>query len=459
MARSILIQPPLRFGVETKTSYIEPPLGLAYVAACLLEGGRQTAILDMPMDELPVKAVLDRIAGGVDWIGLTCTTLNYGSARSVARAVKARFPTVPVVLGGPHATFTAEQILSEPDPVFDVVVQGEAENIVLPLDQAFESRQWRTLISDIAGVCCRLDGVVRSGGRTAYVGDLDALPFPARQLLPMSKYAAYQPHTPIITSRGCPFHCAFCSAGQMHGQTFRARSAENVVDEVERVVRVYGFSTIHFSDDTFSMNSRRVRQICQIMRARGIKCRWLCETRAETLTAELLQDMAAAGCFLVTMGVESGCQKLNDRSGRRSHVGHVRKAVQMCREAGIESRIGFVIGLPGETADTLERSLEFALDVRADHVAFGILTPYPGTDIARFPEAYGVRILSRDYDNYRHDSANVQVGELGPEDLEQAWLRLVADANILPGEMTQPLIPRPKAMCDGCEHLSRCFAA
>ncbi|MBF0625703.1 MAG: cobalamin-dependent protein [Magnetococcales bacterium] len=457
MGTSLLVQPELRWSVDYRTDYIAPPLGLAYLAAVLLQNGRQTAILDLPMARLGHEDVLARIRKDQpDWVGLTCTTMNFPRTEALARDIKQRFPDLPIVVGGPHVTYTAATLLRDPQSPFDVVVRGEAEDVIADLDLALTGADWRERAARVPGVCLRIDGQVSLSPRTSLIADLNSLPRPARHLLPMERYRRYQPHTPVITSRGCPFTCHFCSAGQMQGSKFRFRSPDNILDEVEEIVDTYGFEVIHFSDDTFSYHRSRVLEICDRFLQRGITARWLCETRAETLTEAMLRRMKEAGCFLVTMGVESGCQKLNERMGRRSHIGHIRQVVDWCHRVGIESRTGFMIGLAGETRDTLDRCLEFALEIRPDHIAYSIMTPYPGTRIAEDPGAFDIEIVGRDFSEYRHDKANIRLPGLEPVDLEREWMRLVAETYVRKEEETV-FVPTPKPMCQDCRHDAICF--
>jgi len=203
----------------------------------------------------------------------------------------------------------------------------------------------------------------------------------------------------MITSRGCPYNCTFCDRS-VFGSTYRARSATNVVDEMEMLVEKHGAKEIRFWDDTFNIDARRVVQICEEIRARGIDVPWTCLGRINRMNTEVLRAMAESGCWQVDYGIESGNQQLLDGIRKGLTLEMIRTVTKMTREAGIRMRGFFMLGLPGETQETMTQTIEFAKRLSLSAAVFHVTTPFPGTDLYKMVLESGELDLKASWDDY-----------------------------------------------------------
>ncbi|MBU0754321.1 MAG: radical SAM protein, partial [Planctomycetes bacterium] len=286
---------------------------------------------------------------------------------------------VPVALLGSQVTHTPEYVLKESR--IDFAVRGEPEytlrTLVSALEQGGDPKT-------IAGLSYWQDGLPVHNPAAEMIQDLDALPFPARHLLPNELYNMpdmEKPFTTVQSSRGCPLNCSYCGYTLSQGLKWRGRSAENVVEEVSEVYKKYGVRSVVFRDPLFSYKMDRVAEICDLLVTRKIEVKWQCETAIRYLDRDLLLQMGRAGCVSVSLGVESVDPEIqkNYSKGKLKSTDHAREITRACREAGIRTRIFFMLGFPEDTRDTIRDTVEFACELDPDSVQFTAVTPYPGT--------------------------------------------------------------------------------
>ena len=385
-----------------------PPLGLAYLAAVLETEGIDVQILDFLVAQYSPRALRRKLAEYQPQIvAATCSTLNYSIASRILRVCKNYDSTLVTLIGGPHVSFTARQVV-EDAPWIDIVVMGEGEYTLVDL---LNSLAHGTDLAQVSGIAFRRNGEAVLTSSRPLIKELDKLPLPARHLLPLSKYRALKAPCTVITSRGCPFGCIFCSAPKMFGRGVRFRSPEAVVDEIEMINREFGFEQVNIVDDTFTVNEQHVESICERLMDRRINVKWSVYSRVDTVTPRMLRLMKQAGCTWVCYGLESGDQKILDRIKKRITVDQARQAVRMAREAGIDVIVSFILGLPGENTRTAQRSVKIAEELRKDYgvyYGFHILAPMPGTELREKADEYGIRILTKDWTKY---DANRPVAE------------------------------------------------
>jgi len=268
------------------------------------------------------------------------------------------------------------------------VVVGEGEETFLQLvDRYCKGEDY----SELAGTALRIDGKVKANARRTLIEDLDRIPFPARDLMPMDKYfeilkSPYlmrHPMTSVFSSRGCPYKCTFCSIHSVWERNWRKRSPENVVAELEHLVETYGVKEIAFLDDNLSVNRKRLHGICDLIIEKGLDIKWSTPngTAYWTLDEEVLAKMKKAGCYRLTFGVESGC--LETRNYMRKNVS-LKKAIDMCKAAnrlGMWTISTYIIGFPYETKEQILESLQFAIDSDTDWASFYLLMPFIGTGV------------------------------------------------------------------------------
>jgi radical SAM superfamily enzyme YgiQ (UPF0313 family) len=376
-----------------------PPLGLAYIAAVLEENGVEVKIIDAVASNLNVKELTEQAYRyKPDWIGISSMTPTINISTAVAVACKTVLPETPIVLGGAHASMYPVETLQMNDSI-DFAVFGEGEFTMLELINSPD-------IADIEGLAYRNGSVVKKNPPRPFIENLDELPFPARHLLPMDLYSSgvslskRKPQATMITSRGCIFHCSFCSKS-IFGRDYRVRSPENVVAEIEQLIKDYGVKEISFWDDIWGLKRSWAVEMCNLLIEKDLDLTWSCETRVNLVDLEMLKLMKKAGCWNIFYGIESGNQDLLDIINKGITLEQSRNAVKWTKQAGIEVRANFMLALPGETPEKAMKTIEFAKELDADFVKFNITTPYPDTELYKTAKTYGTLEESLDkFTNY-----------------------------------------------------------
>jgi anaerobic magnesium-protoporphyrin IX monomethyl ester cyclase len=363
-----------------KRAHDYPPLGLAYLAAVLEEDDHEVQIFDLGLDpDAPVEDGAARVrAFDPHLVGITAMTNVYLSALETATLLKAHLGR-PIVLGGPHPTVYPHRVLSEA-PVVDYVVRGEGEETLRELVRALGDNARD--VGAIQGLTHRLRGEIVSNPDRPLIHDLDALPFPARHLFDLKRYhlrtPAGEPMVTLLSSRGCPYNCSYCFKGIV-GRTYRQRSPGNIIAELRQVIDRYGVHNFYFIDDLFTINLRRLEALTQQMIDEQLDVRWQCLARVDRVNPEILKKMYAAGCRRIHYGIESGNQQVLDRVGKRIELPQVGQAVRWTQDAGIETKGYFMLGLPGDSAETMEQTVNLAVELDLDEAMFSLTTPFPGT--------------------------------------------------------------------------------
>ncbi|MDY6820139.1 MAG: radical SAM protein [Deferribacterota bacterium] len=388
---------------------IVPPLSLAYLAGTLEREGIEVQILDFLVSRYSLSKLRQKLSEyKPHLVGATCTTLTYKVASRILKACKDFDLDIVTVIGGPHVSFMIDDTLISA-PWIDVVAIGEGDRTLVELVRVIEgSRDLRK----VDGIAFREEGVVVRTDPRPYIEDLDKLPLPARYLLPMAKYRALGCSITMITSRGCPYNCIFCSANAMFGKRVRFRDPGLVVDEIEMLDRDFDFLQINIVDDTFTANHKHAGQVCEEILRRNIRTKWSAYARVDTMTKELAELMKRAGCTWVVFGVESADEGILKTIKKGITLDKVRSGVKIATEAGIKVFNSFIFGLPGETPDTARKSMSFAKELEYKYGAsfgFHILAPMPGTVIYERAKEYGIRFLTR---NWEHYDANRVVTEI-----------------------------------------------
>lgn len=368
----LLIQPPARH--IAKEDIVVPPLGIAYLAAVLERKGHEVCALDAFAEMLDFNSLEERIKSlspdAVAITGMTPVIDNAYRAANIARKYARH-----VIMGGPHVSVAGSKVF-EQCPDLDYAIQGEGE-ISFPL--LVEALERNKDITNVPGVINRDFSNLPS----PLIDELDSLPFPARHLLPNDRYRYILSSgkvTTMFTSRGCPYHCVFCDKA-VFGSKWRARSAANVLDEIELVSKDYGINSIIFYDDLFTLDKKRVLEICQGIINRGLKIEWKCEGRVNLADRETLALMKKAGCSMVAYGVESGNQKGLDYLNKGTTVEQIRNAFELTKRAGIRPMAYFVLGIPVETYKDELRTIDFAKEIKPAYAQFSVLSPVPGTKL------------------------------------------------------------------------------
>jgi radical SAM superfamily enzyme YgiQ (UPF0313 family) len=250
-----------------------------------------------------------------------------------------------------------------------------------------------------------------------FIQDLDALPWPAYKFVPIEKYWVHgQKLLSVITSRGCPYKCPFCVATEMFGQRFRARSAKNVLDELQWLKEEYGAEGVAFQDDTLTFDKKRAMDICDGMIERKLNLRWGCGTRADVVTKELLDKMAKANCDEVMFGIESGCERMRAELKRGVTNQHIENAIRWAKEAGMFVTVSVILGYPGETKESLQETLDFVRKIAPDDAWLCHATPFPGTHLREIVEQNGWK-MADDWKTYNTMNAIFEDPNLPAKDI------------------------------------------
>lgn len=391
-----------------------PPLGVTYVAAAFEQAGADVRIFDYIVSGYTpekLKAQLDEFQPEV--VGSTSVTLNFPGAAEIVSTAKRHRPSLVTMMGGPHVSFAAAKTL-DAYPAIDLIVRGEGERTIADLmAEGMNPSTWEK----IRGLAFRRNGEIVMTEPQPFIEDLDSLPLPARHLLPLSRYQALGYSISIITSRGCPYSCIFCLGRRMVGSRVRLRSASRVVDEIEQIL-AYGIDRINVADDLFVSHSGRVKEVCDEILRRGLRFTWSAFARVNTVDRDTLRLMREAGCDSVSFGVETGNSDLLKLIQKRITREQVRGAVSLCRETGIIAHTSFMVGLPGETPETLKETGEFAASLGSLY-GYHFLAPFPGTTVREEVEKYDLEILSDDWTRYDANSAIVRTSRLAPEEMER----------------------------------------
>ncbi|MCJ7559081.1 B12-binding domain-containing radical SAM protein [Candidatus Bathyarchaeota archaeon] len=408
--RVCLINPPRIQPKAWGKPNVFPPIGLAYVAA-VLERAHEVCIIDAPTEGwrnleevdgtkyrvgLSNEQMADRIKRwSPDVVGIEIPFSGWSrTAFEVASIVKRVNKDIVTVLDGQHPSARPKECLANSD--VDFVVIGEPESTMFELVGALE-RGTRDL-KKIRGIAFVKNGKPVIAPARPVIEDLDSLPFPARHLLPMKTYydavkenplrgEIRKPWTMVITSRGCPYNCVFCTHCIVWGKKWRGRSPENVVDELEHVIKTYHLKQIDFFDDNMTLDKERMENICDLIVERRLRVEWFTPSgvRADTLDEKLLAKMKRSGCKKIRVAPESGVQRVVDQIIKKNlDLKSVERAVVLCKKVGIKVGCFFVIGLIGETKEDIEETIKFAYKLRqlgADSFIFSIATPIYGTEL------------------------------------------------------------------------------
>jgi len=427
MTDILLVQPPspdpMREHVQNTISC--PPLGLGYIASVLIICGFDLEIIDadiLHIDAERLRSEIQRHDPKI--VGISASTQTYKNALKVARISKETNPEIKTVLGGPHVTFTFEECLSHPQ--VDIVVRNEGELTMLELCRLVLKKSIGRL-EGIKGITYRENGKVISNLARPLIHDLDALPFPAKHLLPLHLYKI--PGN-IITGRGCPGKCIFCAAAAMSGGAYRFRSAENVIAEMKTTIELFGIKFFFIVDDTFTVLPERTKVICHGLRKLsaelGSDIQWACESRVDTVSKGLLMEMAQAGCTGIQYGVESGSQRILNSIRKAITIEQIENAVRWASEAGIGPVCSFMVPHPQDSRETINETKKLLMKLRrmGALTVVGVTTPFPGTYLYTHSADLGITLISNDTDEHNLVTPVITTENLTVDEIREAYVDL-----------------------------------
>ena len=361
------------------------PLGLAYLAAVVEE--HDIRILECDVDAEARERIVRTIhSERPDIVGATVYTCHVNDAIEIMKAVKEVLPDTTTIAGGPHPTALPDTIVTS--EFVDLVVRGEGEITFRELvDKMAKGEDYRS----VEGIAYQENGEMVLTAPRGLIPDMDLLPQPAWDLMPIDTYKHPTYGHPrmnkpkfinMLATRGCPFRCAFCGAADVWGRRIRMHSPERIANEMRILQDTYGVHTVRFADSTFTVDRKWVLKLCDLLVDIDLDVAWSCNARADTLDEELLVAMRRAKCTSLTMGVESGDDEVLRIARKKQTVEQVREAFRLMKKTGMFSWGFFMIGLPGETPETIEKTIAFAEELDPDQVSVaGFAIPYPGTEL------------------------------------------------------------------------------
>ncbi|MCK5594817.1 radical SAM protein [bacterium] len=393
---------------------IWPPLGIAYIGATLEKKGHTVHLID---EEIIFHKHKNNIQKTIDEeicllkeikpdiVGITATTALIKPAYRTSILVRKLFPDNRIVLGGNHASMFPKETLAECESI-DIAVKGEGEYIMSEIADGYP-------LNKIKGISYRDNDKIISNPDRAPIENLDLSPPPARHLLNMEYYTqrasnimrGYQlKATSVITTRGCPFKCAFCAGSAVFGKKVRYHSPERVISELEQLVTDYKVEGVYFSDDMFFSNKERAHKIMELMMEKNLhkKLKWCANVRVSSVTEELLKMMKRAGCVQVEYGFESGSQRVLDKLNKKTTVEQNYRAARLTKQAGIRFLANIIVGTIGETEQDIKESMKFLRAVKPNHISVYKLIPLPATSV--FEELESKKMILRDWDIYINDN-------------------------------------------------------
>lgn len=382
----ILVHPPMYlrslYGPLAEAGSELPPQGLCLLAAVLRQAGYQPVIIDATAEKLSLQETLKRIEQNLPavFVGFSVYYVSEEAVSQLAKRLKKKYSRLPIVVGGGHVSVMKEKIL-EDHPEIDIAVINEGERTVIDLTKALKKNK---NLASVKGLIFRQNGRTVSTPPRPFIEDLDTLPLPAWDLLPpLDKYyipagdsLKRWPSTSLVTSRGCPGNCFFCNKNSF-GSLVRQNSPEYVLEEIRYLQQKFGIKDLYFQDDHFVSHRDWVVKFCRLLLKKKLDLTWACYGRTDRLDLPLLKLMKKAGCWQLSLGIESGSQKVLNAINKQTNVERNKEVIKMCREAGLAVKGLFMVGSFGETKETIQETKQFIKESHMTdfHCTFFTITP------------------------------------------------------------------------------------
>lgn len=422
----LLISPPIFYkGDESIWKNVNsnfPPLGLASIAAYVRAKNKSIKIIDCNVESPSIdhfenyfKENYVKHYSTIKYIGLTAMTPTIKKAYKIAEICKKFYPNVKIVFGGVHATFLPEEVLQ--NDLVDFVVIGEGE---LTFEELLSGKDKAT----INGLAYKVDDKIRINSSRERILDLDDFPMPAYDLLPIKKYrpakGTYKklPAMSMITSRGCPGRCTFCS--KTLGNRIVFKKAETIFNEIKFLKRNFGIKQILFYDDTFTVFKKNVAELCYLLIKNKMNISWTCFARVDFIDKEQLRLMKRAGCHQILYGVENINTEVLKNIKKKINLQQVVKAVKWTKQIGIDCRVAFMIGNPGDNRKIIEENIAFVNKLNPDLLVVNITTPFPGTEMFKWAEERNL-LLTYDWDDYNLSKPVMRLEDLDENQIKELY--------------------------------------
>lgn len=443
MAEIILFSPPYR-EIDKRVDYHElgysqPALGLAYISSFLKSRGHTVRLVDLEFlkNETMITEIVKEEKP--DFVGLICMTPLVGNVDRIAKIVKQINPKIKVVLGGLHPSAVPFETIKK--DFVDFVVVGEGEYTLLELLE-------KKSLKSIKGLVYKKGKKVIKNPLKPLIPDIDNLPFPDYEQLPLKKYSLpwFGEVLSIVLSRGCPYECSFCGDKAIH-KGVRRRYPKSIVDELGYLVKRHGINSFMFVDDCFTFSKDYARRICKEVIKRNLKIRWLCSARVDNLDEELLCLMKEAGCEQIGFGLESGDSEVL-MANKGVKLEDVEHAIKLTKKCGIECWGSFIIGLPYENKETIKKTIRLAKRLPLDYATFSIATPFPGTKLwEKASKEDGIKLLTKDFSKFGlQDDPVIELPTVSAEELKNMFNKAYTSFYLRPEYIARQIIRSPLNM-------------
>ena len=390
--KCILIDPPRRavniiqdevIQKATENSSKFPPVGLTYLAGCLQSDGIEVQIIDAKSLNLPYSDINEIVVKEKpDIVGVTVFTSNLKSSLVTCYEIKRAYPLAKIVVGGPHIHPQHREVIEK--PYIDFCIRGEGEETLLELTEALSKGKD---FAQVKGLTFKKDNNVIVTPERPFIKDLDSLPFPARDLLKNQIYRTsigdkWGVFTTVTASRGCPFKCHYCSVPQFW-PLHRRRSVQNVLQELQEIRHKHEIKNVRFTDELITLNKKWLIEFCRGMVEQGLNedIAWSCDSRVDTVSRTLLEEMKKANCQIIFYGIEFGNQRILDFCHKGTKIAQIHEAIELTREVGIIPTGNFMIGYPTETIETIEDTIKLIKSLKLDFGSVSMVTPFPGSQL------------------------------------------------------------------------------
>jgi radical SAM superfamily enzyme YgiQ (UPF0313 family) len=435
MSKVLLVSPP--FYRLMGSHYNGLSLGLGYIASLLKQNGHEVVIYNADFYDSPFyldqkqlyenydnyKKVLNDLNDPIweeirktikdikpDFIGIQMYTGTFKSAQIVATIARDLISDIKIIVGGTHPSLDPIGTINL--NIYDYVVRGEGEFAMLEIVNGIDPAQIKGVTyKNSAGEICNNED-------RDFIEDLDSLPFPGRDCLYNGN--GKTDIGAVITSRGCPFRCAYCASPRIWKRKTQFRSVDNVLEELIYLVRKKGVTLIRFQDDTFTLKIDRTMALCEKMLSKDLNIKWICDTRVDRLNKDILQLMKRAGCVRIKVGVESGSNKILESVDKGISVEKIRSIVRLIKEVGISLTAYFMIGFPGETDEDVRKTIRFAEEIEADYNSLSVIAPYYGTKLYSDLEKSDFKFDKCHWEYFYHQSKEMILNtQISPSVIEE----------------------------------------
>lgn len=398
--------------------YVMVPISLPMIAGLLLKNNIEVKIDDFIVEDFDFDQAIKKIvAYEPDLAIVNFSTVSFDNDKEFVGRIKEKLAKTHFSAIGVHVTSLPERTLKDTD--LDSVIRGEPEMTCLKLCQTLGGKG---NLNKVSGLSYKIGKKIINNPDRPEIEDLDSLPFAARHLLKNDRYfmpVYNRPYTLLITARGCPNSCIFCTANKYYGKKFRMRKVEKVIEEIEEIVKKNKITDITMWADTFTLNKKYVLDLCRLIGERKLKFKWMCNARVNTVDSEMLKAMKAAGCIGIAYGVESGVQKILNNAKKGITLRQIEKTFSLTRKAKIDSLAHVIFGLPGESKKTIRDTIKFINKIDPDYVQFYCAIPFHGTEFRQIAEKNNW-IVTDDWSKYELNQSIIETPELSKKDLGKA---------------------------------------